>query len=80
MTEVHGVSRAEMRAAAHECLSKAAGQSGRLELPIELANPPGPVGPCNAGTLFDLAWRVRSDGRLSLELYVDGLKWWDAMT
>lgn len=80
MTEVHGVSREEIRGAAHECLRKASGQGGRIELPIVIENPPGPVVPCNAGTLFDLAWQVRSDGRLSLQFYIDGLKFWDAMT
>jgi hypothetical protein len=73
--------RGELRAAAQDCLRrKAAGQRGRVELPIQIDNDPGPVHPCNAGTLFDISWSVDEAGRIYLQLFIDGIPFWSART
>lgn len=70
-----------MRRAAQDCLRrKAAGQHGRVELPITIENDPGPVVPCNAGTLFELYWSVDQAGRIHLRLHVDSVEFWSAST
>lgn len=65
--------RLELRESARACLRRAVGQQGVLRLPVELANQPGPVHPCNAATLFELHWRVDSAGRLRLKASIDGV-------
>lgn len=72
---MHGLI-AEVGPVARSCLSRAAGQRGRLALPIELETletKSGQIQPCNAGTLFEIDWRVDRNGRIHLTGFVDGV-------
>lgn len=64
-----------VRPAARACLQRAAGQHGRVELParIENAYQDGQIQPCNAGTLVEIAWRVKQSGAIELQGFIDGV-------